>query len=104
MSSRSTDPDDLRPANPDDVTKAISFALRYDGGRRRVHHADTTMARVTADLLVRHLLAGGMKKDGAVAPPPRTCRSRTDRDYRRPRRPTGTGHHARVNFWALTQC
>ena len=34
-------------------------------------HADRVMARVTADLLVRHLLAGGyviMTKGGTVAP------------------------------------
>ena len=36
------------------------------------NHADAMMARVTADLLVRHLLAGGyiiMKKVGAVDGP-----------------------------------
>jgi hypothetical protein len=65
------DPDHLRPANPDDVAESISHALRYDGGRKRVHHADSMMARVTADPLVRHLLARGyviMKRGGAVAP------------------------------------
>jgi hypothetical protein len=49
----------------------MSHALRYDVGRARVYHADSIMARVTADLLVRHLMDGGyviMKKDGAVAP------------------------------------
>ena len=66
-----TDPDHLRPANPDDVAESISHALRYEERRRRVHHADGMMARGTADLLVRHLLEGGfviMKKGGAVAP------------------------------------
>ncbi len=70
MSLSPTDPDPLRPANPDDVIEAISHALRHDGGRRRVHHADGIMARVTADLLVRHLLAGDyviIKKGRAVA-------------------------------------
>jgi hypothetical protein len=68
MSLSPTDPDNLRLANPDDVAEAMSHALRYDGGRRRVHHADSIMARAT----VRPLLAGGyviMKKGGAVAPP-----------------------------------
>jgi hypothetical protein len=66
-----SDTDRLRSANPDDVAESISHALRYNGGRRRVHHADSKMARVSADLLVRHLLAGGyviVKKGGAAAP------------------------------------
>ncbi len=60
----------VRPASPDEVAEALAFALRYEV-RKRVYHADEMMARVTADLSVRHLLAGGyviMKKDGAVAP------------------------------------
>jgi len=51
-------------------SKALSFALRYDG-RRRVHHADDLTARITADRLVQHLEALGfvvMRKPSAVAP------------------------------------
>jgi hypothetical protein len=44
----------LRPASPDEIAEALSFALRYEG-RKRVNHADTMMARITADRLVRHL-------------------------------------------------
>ncbi len=54
----------LRPATPDEIAEALSFALRYEG-RKRVHHADDTMARITADRLVRHLERSGfvlMKK------------------------------------------
>jgi hypothetical protein len=34
--------------------QALAFALRYDG-RRRVHHADSVMAQITAERLVAHL-------------------------------------------------
>ena len=71
MSLSPTDPDRLRPANPGDVAESISHALRYEGGRRLVHHADSMMARVTVDPLVRQLVASGyviMKKGDAVAP------------------------------------
>jgi hypothetical protein len=36
----------------------LSFALRYQG-RKRVHHADDMMARITAERLVQHLEASG---------------------------------------------
>ena len=48
----------LRPATPDEIADALSFALRYQG-RKRVHHADDMMARITAERLVRHLEASG---------------------------------------------
>ena len=48
------EPDHLRPATPDEIAETLSFALRYDG-RRRVHHADSVMARITAERLVEHL-------------------------------------------------
>jgi hypothetical protein len=41
----------LRPATPDEIADALSFALRYQG-RKRVNHADDMMARITADRLV----------------------------------------------------
>jgi hypothetical protein len=61
---------DLIPANPDEIAEALSFALQYNG-RKRVHHADSMMARITADRLVRHLAASGfvlMKGPPALAP------------------------------------
>jgi hypothetical protein len=60
----------LRPATPDEIAETLSFALRYEG-RRRVHHADDMMARITADRLVRHLERSGfvvMKAPPAAAP------------------------------------
>jgi hypothetical protein len=48
----------LRPATADEIADALSFALRYQG-RKRVHHADDAMARITAERLVRHLEASG---------------------------------------------
>ena len=60
----------LRPATPDEIADALSFALRYQG-RKRVNHADDMMARITADRLVQHLTASGfvlMKGPSAAAP------------------------------------
>jgi hypothetical protein len=48
----------LQAADPSDVIDELSYALRYDG-RSRVRHADTVMARIVADRLVRHLAACG---------------------------------------------
>ncbi|MGA3398310.1 MAG: hypothetical protein ABSC95_03740 [Acetobacteraceae bacterium] len=60
----------LRPATPDEIAETLSFALRYEG-RKRVHHADDVMARITADRLLRHLERSGfvvMKKPAAADP------------------------------------
>ena len=60
----------LRPADPADVADALAYALRYDG-RRRVHHADDAMARITAERLIRHLVRAGfvlMRSEPAAAP------------------------------------
>jgi hypothetical protein len=48
----------LRPAAPDEIATALSFALRYSG-RKRVRDADDAMARITAERLVRHLQQSG---------------------------------------------
>ncbi len=48
----------LRPASREEIAETLSFALRYDG-RKRVHHADDAMARITADRLVKHLERSG---------------------------------------------
>lgn len=60
----------LRPAQPDEIADALAYALRYEG-RKRTHHADDLMARITAERLVRHLEQAGfvlMKAPGLVAP------------------------------------
>jgi hypothetical protein len=65
-----TEPPDLRPATLEEIAQTLPFALRYDG-RKRVHHADDMMARITAERLVRHLEASGfvlMKKPPGPAP------------------------------------
>lgn len=89
--SPTTDPDHLQPTNPDDVAEAMSHALLFERGRRRGHHADGVIAQVTADLLVRHMLARGyviMKVGAALAHTlGRTCRPRADHDHRQSLRP-----------------
>ena len=59
----------LRPATSDEIADALSFALQYQG-RKRVHHADSMMARITADRLVQRLRVSGfvlMKGAPAIA-------------------------------------
>ena len=77
-----SDADRLRPATPAEIADSLSFALRYDG-RRRVHHADDAMARITADRLVAHLTRSGfvlMKRPDAAAP---SAKSPWQRSWRR---------------------
>jgi hypothetical protein len=60
----------LRPATADEIADTLSFALRYQG-RKRVHHADDMMARITAERLIQHLTASGfvvMKGPPRAAP------------------------------------
>jgi hypothetical protein len=60
----------LRPASALEIQESLSFALRYTG-RRRVHHADEAMARITAERLVQHLELSGyvlMKRPERAAP------------------------------------
>jgi len=60
----------LREASVEEIVESLAFALRYEG-RKRVSHADETMARITADRLVRHLAESGfvlMRVLGAAAP------------------------------------
>ena len=66
----------LRPASHDEIEQSLSFALRY-AGRKRVHHADDAMARITAERLVQHLERSGyvlMKRPDATAPSTSTHR------------------------------
>ena len=54
----------LRPATADEVEQALAFALQFNG-RKRVHHGDDFMARITAERLVQYLERSGfvvMKK------------------------------------------
>jgi hypothetical protein len=48
----------LRPATRTRSPRPLSFAFRYDG-RKRVHHADDMMARITAERPVQDLEASG---------------------------------------------
>ena len=45
---------ELLPASASEIEETLCFALRF-AGRRRVHHADEVMARITAERLVQHL-------------------------------------------------
>jgi hypothetical protein len=79
----------LSPATPEEIRESLSFALRYEG-RRRVHHADEVMARITAERLVEHLARSGyvvMKRPAAAAP--------TTRDF--PSSAPGAGSAAGVD-------
>jgi hypothetical protein len=44
----------LMPASPDDLTRALAFALPFEG-RKRNHDADEIMAEVVAKRLVDYL-------------------------------------------------
>jgi hypothetical protein len=58
------------PTIEDELIESLAFALRYEG-RKRVHHADDMMARITAERLVRHLRGSGftvVKDPDARAP------------------------------------
>lgn len=62
--------DALSPATDEELRESLSFALRFEG-RRRVHHADEVMARITAERLIQHLERSGyvvMKRPAAAAP------------------------------------
>jgi hypothetical protein len=48
----------LIPVDPDDIRQSIAHGLRYDG-RKRMRHADDSMAAIAADHLVKFLEARG---------------------------------------------
>lgn len=76
----------LRPATSEEIGESLSYALRYDG-RKRVHHADELMAKITAERLVRHLERCGfvlMKRPDAAAP---STTPHTERPGREPKAP-----------------
>lgn len=65
-----TDPSALRPATPEEIAEALSFALRFDG-RKPFPQSGSLMARITAAHLVRHLQRCGfqlMKSPDSEAP------------------------------------
>jgi hypothetical protein len=65
-----SDRPELRPATPEEIAEALSFALRFNG-RRPFPQSNTLMAGITAAHLVEHLLRCGfqlMKGPDAVAP------------------------------------
>lgn len=64
------DPAPTNPIPEDELIESLAFALRYEG-RKRVHHADDMMARITAERLVRHLKGSGFTivKDPDARPP-----------------------------------
>jgi hypothetical protein len=67
---RMPDTPHLRPATADEIADSLSFPLRCQG-RKRVHHADDMMARITAERLVQHVTASGfvlMKGPPRAAP------------------------------------
>jgi hypothetical protein len=58
------EPSALAPADPDDVRRALAFALTFDG-RKRFRIADELAAHITAQHLARYLELAGfvvMKK------------------------------------------
>ena len=60
----------MKPATPDEIASALSFALLFNG-RRRAHGGDTLMADIVAKRLVEHLELCGfvlMKGEPARAP------------------------------------
>jgi hypothetical protein len=60
----------LRPATPDEISEALSFALRFDG-RRPFPQSNSLMAQITAAHLVEHLQRCGfvlMKGPDSAAP------------------------------------
>jgi hypothetical protein len=50
--------DKLTPADPEDLTAALAFALRFSG-RKRIHKADEIMTEIVAKRLVEHLQRAG---------------------------------------------
>ena len=56
--------ENLTPATPEETAMTLAFALRFEG-KRRIRDAEETMARITAERLVKHLELSGyvlMKK------------------------------------------
>jgi hypothetical protein len=54
----------LKAADPDDLTAALAFALRFDG-RKRTQRAHEIMAEIVAKRLVEHPRARRLPRDEA---------------------------------------
>ena len=64
-----------RPADPAAVVEILSRALLYEE-RRRGCEADHTMGRMTAEVLLAHLVGAGfviMRRENGPAPEPLEC-------------------------------
>jgi hypothetical protein len=58
----------------EEIIETLCFALRY-AGRKRVHHADEMMARITAERLAEHMRRSGLTVlVNPPAAPPSTSR------------------------------
>ena len=55
----------LRAATADEIAQTLSFAPGFDG-RKRVHHGDEMMVRITAERLVEHLERAEYSRDEAA--------------------------------------
>lgn len=75
----------LREASLDEIAEALAYSLRFDG-KRRVHDADATMARITAQRLVEHLQRSGFVVLRKPAAP----------DHKAPGHPPGASPHRSV--------
>jgi hypothetical protein len=63
--------ENLAPATDDGVADALSYALRFNGRRKRFHSGDEFMADLTAKHLVEHLRMSGfviMKRPPSQGP------------------------------------
>ena len=77
---------ELRPATPEEIAEALSFALRFDG-RKPFPQSSSLMAQITAAHLVQHLQRCGfllMKSPDAVAPSTSRHVQKPDREPNEP--------------------
>ncbi len=92
----------LRPASAHEIEESLSFALRFSG-RKRVHHADDAMARITAERLVQHLERSGfvlMKRPPSTAPSTSGHSHPTPSTEVRPWLVTRVARHVQLTNWA----
>jgi hypothetical protein len=81
-----TDRSELRPATPEEIAEALSFALRFNG-RKPFPQSSSLMAQITAAHLVQHLQRCGfqlMKSPDAIAPSTSRHMRKPDREPNEP--------------------
>jgi hypothetical protein len=81
-----TDRSALRPATPEEIAEALSFALRFNG-RKPFPQSSSLMAQITAAHLVQHLQRCGfqlMKSPDAIAPSTSHHMRKPDRELNEP--------------------